>query len=119
MQLKDMPLIKSFDAQEKIMIIIGEMLKDKNVARVIEELYKPESDKAKPLALVKSRVKRSSDALNVFGRDHLDETAKILSILNDKPVEDIKASTRGDFENMLGEMVSDSSLMPFFLSSIV
>ena len=125
MRLGDMTFEESRNAELMIAPIAEKIMKDKITSKVFDDYlgagnkaFNEMNDKEKKAFLLK-RVESTKELTKRLIHEHYEDTCKIFAILNNTDVDKIKEMKRSDVNTQLIEMLQDSDMQSFFMSSNV
>ena len=124
MKLGDMTFEDSRNAELIIVPIIEKVMSNKETAKLFDAILggnseKPyvEMDKKEKLEFVRKRVDASKELTKRLIYSHYDEICSIFAALHKVSAPQVKKWTRSEANEQIAEMLNDSDLQSFFMSS--
>lgn len=96
---------------------VSEIMEDKEVVKLFAEkvkLDKNASEEKVKNTVITATIKKVSKFIPLFLNKHREATYNILSLLNEKPVEEVRSQKAIVTINEIKEMFKDKDLMDFF-----
>jgi len=112
MKLSEMSFEDSKNAELLIAPEIEKIISDSETSELFNKLHSRDKD-----VTIAERVQVAGKLVNKLIHAHWGSTCKILSVMNNMPIKEIKAQPRADANAQIADMVNDGDLASFFISS--
>lgn len=117
LKINELSTDKTLDLICDLTPYISEIMEDKEVIKLLSEkvkLGKEASEEKVKNTVITATIKKVSKFIPLFLDKHREATYNILSLLNEKSVEEVRSQKAITTINEIKEMLKDNDLMDFF-----